>query len=71
VERTLAQALNRVRPFALRRLMMFRPPRLLMRTRNPWVRLRLLRFGWYVRFIDGPPWSERTECGPPKKQAEV
>ena len=39
------------RPFALLRLITFRPFGVLIRTRKPWVRFRLLLLGWYVRFM--------------------
>ena len=41
---------RRFRPFARRRLSTRRPFLVLMRTRNPWVRLRCRLFGWNVRF---------------------
>src|SRR6185436_6932848 len=40
----------RLRPFERRRRRTSRPPRVFLRARNPWVRLRLLLWGWYVRF---------------------
>lgn len=42
---------SRLRPFALRRLMTWRPFLVAMRARKPWVRLRLILLGWYVRFM--------------------
>jgi hypothetical protein len=41
---------RRLRPFARRRLSTSRPFFVLIRTRNPWVRLRCRVFGWNVRF---------------------
>ena len=41
---------TRSRPLARRRARIRRPPRVLIRRRNPWVFLRLRLFGWYVRF---------------------
>lgn len=40
------QTVRRRRPFARRRLRTFLPPGVLIRLRNPCVRLRLLRSGW-------------------------
>ena len=40
----------RLRPLARRRRSTSRPPRVFLRARKPWVRLRLLLCGWYVRF---------------------
>lgn len=45
------QALRRDRPLARRALIMARPPRVLMRARNPWVRFLFTSLGWKVRFI--------------------
>ena len=39
------------RPFSFRRLMVFCPSVVRMRTRNPWVLLLCRLLGWYVRFI--------------------
>jgi hypothetical protein len=41
---------RRLRPLARRRLSTKRPFFVLIRTRNPWVRLRCRVFGWKVRF---------------------
>lgn len=41
---------RRFRPLARRRLNVRRPPFVRIRLRNPWVRFRLVRLGWYVRF---------------------
>ena len=41
-----SQTVRRRRPFARRRLRTFLPPGVLIRLRNPCVRLRLLRSGW-------------------------
>ena len=41
---------SRLRPLARRRLSTRRPFLLLIRTRNPWVRLRWRLLGWNVRF---------------------
>src|SRR4051794_14095815 len=40
----------RLRPLARRRRSTSRPPRVFLRARKPCVRLRLLLWGWYVRF---------------------
>jgi hypothetical protein len=45
------QALRRALPLARRALMTARPPRVFMRARKPWVRLRLISLGWKVRFM--------------------
>jgi hypothetical protein len=42
---------SRLRPFARRRFNTFRPPGVLMRSRNPCVFARRRVFGWYVRFM--------------------
>ena len=39
---------RRLRPFARRRLMTFRPPVVFIRARKPWLRLRLMLLGWYA-----------------------
>jgi hypothetical protein len=44
---------SRCRPLARRRARIRRPARVLIRWRNPCVRARRIRLGWYVRFI-GP-----------------
>src|SRR5262245_26418543 len=44
------QAESRFRPRARRERSTARPPRDRIRTRKPWVFLRLRVFGWYVRF---------------------
>ncbi len=44
---------KRLRPWARRRLMTSFPPGVDMRSRKPWVRARLMREGWYVRFMTG------------------
>ena len=49
--RTNRQALRRARPLARRALMTARPPRVRIRARNPWVRLRLTSLGWNVLFM--------------------
>ena len=46
---------TRLRPLARRRLNTARPDRVRIRVRNPWVRLRLLLWGWYVRFTTHTP----------------
>lgn len=45
---------SRLRPFARRFFRMRRPLLVLMRVRNPCVRFRRRRFGWYVRFMASP-----------------
>jgi hypothetical protein len=49
------------RPFRRRRFSTSRPALVLIRLRNPWVRLRLLRWGWNVRFTG----ILRALCHPP------
>ena len=51
----LAQGVRRARPLARRALMILRPLRVAIRARKPWVRARLIRLGWKVRFIDCSP----------------
>ena len=45
------QTARRLRPLARRALITLRPPAVFMRTRKPWVRLRRVTEGWYVRFM--------------------
>src|SRR3990167_7808460 len=45
------QTPSRRRPLARRAASIRRPPTVFMRARNPWLRLRLITLGWYVRFI--------------------
>ena len=40
-----------LRPLARRARMTLRPPRVFIRTKKPWVRLRRVTEGWNVRFI--------------------
>ena len=42
----------RLRPLALRRLMILRPPTVLLRHKNPHLRLRFIRDGWKVRLMN-------------------
>jgi hypothetical protein len=49
--RRLGQAPILARPFWRRRFSTRRPPFVLIRTRNPWVRFRFRLFGWKVRFM--------------------
>ncbi len=51
LEPTIDQGVRRFLPFARRRLSTWRPKRVSMRARNPWVRLRLISLGWNVRFM--------------------
>jgi hypothetical protein len=44
---------RRMRPFARRALRTFRPFRVALRARNPWLRARFRRLGWKVRFMFG------------------
>lgn len=48
---------SRFRPFALRALRTARPAFVFIRSRNPWVRRRLIRLGWNVRFMTADPHS--------------
>jgi len=45
------------RPLARRARITARPPRVFMRTKNPWVRFLFVTEGWYVRFILNYPWE--------------
>lgn len=45
------QTPRRARPLARRSRTTARPPRVFIRTRKPWVRLRRVVEGWYVRFM--------------------
>lgn len=47
---TLDQTVRRLRPFRRRRLMIARPPGVLMRLRKPCLFRRLRLLGWKVRF---------------------
>ena len=47
----------RFRPLARRALRTARPPLVFIRSRNPWVRRRLIRLGWNVRFMTADPHS--------------
>ena len=42
---------KRLRPFERREFKTPRPPRVFMRTKKPWVRLRRITDGWNVRFM--------------------
>jgi hypothetical protein len=44
-----------MRPLARRAFKTFRPLRVAIRARKPWVRARLRRLGWKVRFITDNP----------------
>jgi len=50
-----AQGMRRWRPLARRAFSTLRPPRVAMRARKPWVRARLIRLGWKVRFMTVVP----------------
>ena len=50
-------AASRFRPFARRRFKMARPAFVFIRSRKPCLRSRLIRLGWYVRFIAADPHS--------------
>jgi len=56
------QTLRRLRPLALRALRTLRPPRVAMRARNPWVRLRFRLLGWNVRFMVGSVWFQKKDA---------
>lgn len=45
---------RRARPLARRAFRTRRPPRVAMRARKPWVRLRWMMLGWKVRFMAIP-----------------
>ena len=51
------------RPLRRRRLMTARPALVLIRLRNPWVRFRLLRCGWNVRFTGSSGLSSPSRGG--------
>jgi hypothetical protein len=59
-----------LRPFARRRLITAWPPGVLMRARNPWVRWRRTRLGWYVRFIGGSStgWRVPLDAHPGRRE---
>ena len=50
-------AASRFRPFARRRFKIARPAFVFMRSLKPCLRRRLIRLGWYVRFIAADPHS--------------
>lgn len=50
-------AASRFRPFARRRFKIARPAFVFIRSRKPCLRSRLIRLGWYVRFIAADPHS--------------
>jgi hypothetical protein len=52
---------SRARPLARRDWITLRPFRVAIRARKPWVRARLMRLGWKVRFIFGSP-VKKLEC---------
>jgi hypothetical protein len=54
------QTLRRARPLARRARITARPPRVRMRTRNPWVRFLRTTEGWNVRFIEIVPQGEQN-----------
>jgi hypothetical protein len=57
---------SRLRPRARRRLMTCRPLRVRILFRKPWVRLRRLVCGWYVRFtvmLLGTPAPRQARAG--------
>lgn len=58
------QTVSLRRPFARRLARTLRPSGVLMRFRNPWHPLRLLLFGWYVRFMCSH--STRRHTLPPR-----
>lgn len=59
-----AYTARRLRPLARRALITARPPRVFMRTKKPWVRLRRVTEGWKVRFIGDPNIKELTRRTP-------
>ncbi len=54
---------RRLRPLARRALKTARPPLVFIRSRNPWVRRRLIRLGWNVRFMTADPHSFILRAG--------
>lgn len=58
----LTETVNLFRPLARRRDKTARPSFVAMRARNPWVVLRRLLLGWYVRFITNS-WLSFLEVG--------
>jgi hypothetical protein len=56
----VAQTLRRARPLARRARRIARPPRVRMRTRNPWVRFLRITEGWNVRFMKLFPQLEQN-----------
>ena len=67
------QGIRRTRPLARRALRTFRPFLVALRARKPWVRARLMRLGWKVRFMLGAPEvaSSGTRLSPALKGAET
>lgn len=67
------QGIRRARPLARRELRTFRPFLVALRARKPWVRARLMRLGWKVRFMLGAPGvsSSGTRLSPSLKGAET
>ncbi len=55
------QAESRFRPRVRRDRSTARPPRVRIRVRKPWVFLRFLVLGWYVRFTTLPPRVNRAK----------
>lgn len=53
-------ATSRLRPLARRRERTLRPPGVFIRARKPWVRLRLMLLGWYVRFTTTSEFLSRS-----------
>jgi len=63
------QCVSRARPFARRAPKTLRPLRVAFRARKPWVRARLRRLGWKVRFmLDGLVWGAAAEEGPSRRE---
>ena len=58
----------RLRPLARRALRTARPPLVFIRSRKPWVRRRLIRLGWNVRFMTADPLFSR--CGQPVRSGD-
>ena len=54
---------SRLRPFDRRRRRTARPPAVDIRARNPWLRFRFVRLGWYVRFTRAS-WSGGARTTP-------
>lgn len=58
------ETVRRLRPFIRLRRKTSRPPRVFIRARNPCFLSRLIRLGWYVRFIPTAPGKPNSSEAP-------